>query len=222
MMSTSALLRLLLAPGKFVEGDDIPVADQSDPPFELLTNSFGMVTSPPEIRLPVWRKLRVDVRFTGPFGPKFDDVVVSFARRGSGASAAEACCGGRRLSGLKPIVCIRRSIHSSLVNCARASLIPSKSTLRIWIGLMVSSTHGDVPRPRKTRIGHQQYTRRRSPAAWVRFDRAAIHRNLFDAQVVERGFVAVGFFVQRDADLVDDLVAALFLDRGLDQPASLL
>ena len=52
----------------------------------------------------------------------------------------------------------------------------------------------------------------------MRFDRAAIHRDLFDAQVVERGFVAVCFFVQRDADLVDDLVASLFLDRGLDQP----
>jgi hypothetical protein len=47
----------------------------------------------------------------------------------------------------------------------------------------------------------------------VGFDRAAIHGNLLDAKVLEDRLIAVGLFIQRDADLVDDLVAALLLNR---------
>jgi hypothetical protein len=52
----------------------------------------------------------------------------------------------------------------------------------------------------------------------VRFDCAAVDRNLFDPEVFESGLVAVRLFVQRYADLVDNLVSAFFLDCGLDKP----
>ena len=53
------------------------------------------------------------------------------------------------------------------------------------------------------------------------FDRPAINRNLLDAKVLKDGFVAVRFFIQGDADLVDDLVAPFSLIVDWISPASL-
>ena len=47
----------------------------------------------------------------------------------------------------------------------------------------------------------------------MRFNCAAVDCNLLDAEIVKGGLIAVGLLVQRHADLVNDLVAALFLDR---------
>ena len=38
--------------------------------------------------------------------------------------------------------------------------------------------------------------------------RAAVDGNFLDAEVVKNRLIAVSLFIQRDADLVDDLVAA--------------
>ncbi len=51
----------------------------------------------------------------------------------------------------------------------------------------------------------------------MRFESAAVDRNLLDPEVFKSGLIAVRLFVQRYADLVDNLVSAFFLDRGLDR-----
>ncbi len=75
------LVRALLFSGKLVEGDTVPVADQADLSSRIVYEQLGNRDLAAGDQNAVGRELRVDVRFAGPFGAKFDQVVVALAKR---------------------------------------------------------------------------------------------------------------------------------------------
>ncbi len=51
----------------------------------------------------------------------------------------------------------------------------------------------------------------------MRFNSARINQNLFDTKIGERRLISIRFFIQRNTDLINDLVVALLLDRRTNQ-----
>ena len=67
-----------LVPGKFIEGDDVPVADQTDASGRVVDEELRERHLAARHEHAVGRELGVDVRFSGALGAQFNEVVVAF------------------------------------------------------------------------------------------------------------------------------------------------
>jgi len=212
------LVRGLLAAGELVECDHVPVAHETNPTIGIVYEELWDRNFTARNQLPVGREFRVDVGLAGALRAQLDQIVVPLNVRDEAEQLEQlaATAKGFRLEA--------DALHQQvdpLIGCEGRPQVPILLVVdlgdldrldgledpwrdpRILRKLVLHI--GDAPH-----AGDQQFR--------VGLHRPAIDRDLFDPEVVEDRLIAVGLLVERDADLIDDLVAAFFLDRGLDQP----
>ena len=156
--------------------------------------------------------------FTGALRAQFDHVVIALHKRDQAHQLQKLAappegfriepdalhqdvdpliCGEGRTCGLKPL-------KVDLGNLDRLD------------GLQDPGRDPSVLREFILHIGDRPHTR--DQELWMCLHRATVDGDLFDPKVLKSRLVAVCLFVQRNTDHVDDLVSALFLDGGLNEP----
>ena len=118
---------------EFVEGHQVPVADQADLVGAVVDEELGHGDLAAGDQDAVGRELRVDVALARPLRSQLDQVVVALTV-GHQADQLQQLAAPPEERGIKADALHQQSIHSSAVKARRASKYWSKSKRESWMG----------------------------------------------------------------------------------------
>jgi hypothetical protein len=151
-----------------------------------------------------------------PFGAKLDQVVVSLAKRDQADQLGQ-------LAALAEHLRIKAdALHQQVDPLVGGELLAGLNVaVEIEMGQLNRLESGQDPRAGAFVFGKLIFQISNAPHSadqqvGVFFHRSGINKNLFDTQVGELRLIDILLVVQIDTDLVDDLVAPLFLDVRAD------
>lgn len=199
-------------PGEFIEGDDVPVANQADAPGRVINEEFCQRHLAARHEDAVGREFGVDMRFSGALGAQLDEVIVAFDV-GNEAGQLEEFRASAELIGIET----DRGDEQvdPLVGAERGA--PRAVAAEIEARQLDGLKAGDDPRAgcfcsgiSHRHVGHLSQTPDTTGQEAVILTNGLVgYQRVGDPEIFEGGVVSVVRFVKVDGDLVDNPILSL-------------